>query len=85
MKKLFLVSLIALMTIGAVNAQEKKPETTEPAQHGPKIVFAEREHNYGTLPTLATSPLSSAASAPAAAAPLPNGPRSPLCPARPVR
>jgi hypothetical protein len=48
MKKLFLACLIAIMSIGAVNAQEQKKETTEP-QHGPKIVFAEREHNYGTI------------------------------------
>ena len=49
MKKLFLVCLIAMMTMGAVNAQEKKSEAQETPQHGPKIVFAEREHNYGTI------------------------------------
>lgn len=49
MKKLFLVCLIAMMTMGAVNAQEKKNETQDANQHGPKIVFAEREHNYGTI------------------------------------
>lgn len=49
MKKLFLACLIALMSIGVANAQEQKKETTDEAQHGPKIVFAEREHNYGTI------------------------------------
>ena len=48
MKKMFLACLIALMSIGVANAQEQKKEATE-AQHGPKIVFAEREHNYGTI------------------------------------
>ena len=50
MKKLFLASLIALMSIGAVNAQEQKKNESDAAnQHGPKIVFAEKEHNYGTI------------------------------------
>ena len=50
MKKLFLASLIALMTMGAVNAQEQKKNESDAAnQHGPKIVFAEKEHNYGTI------------------------------------
>lgn len=49
MKKLFLACLIALMSIGVANAQEQKKEATDEAQHGPKIVFAEREHNYGTI------------------------------------
>lgn len=48
MKKLFLFCLFAIMTMGAVNAQEKKSEPVAP-QHGAKIVFAEREHNYGTI------------------------------------
>lgn len=48
MKKLFLVCLFALMAMGIVNAQEVKTETTE-QQNGPKIVFAEMEHNYGTI------------------------------------
>lgn len=48
MKKLFLLCLFAIMTIGAVNAQEVKNDATEP-QHGAKITFAEREHNYGTI------------------------------------
>lgn len=50
MKKLFLFCLFAAMTVGAVNAQEKKQDApaAEP-QHGAKIVFAEREHNYGTI------------------------------------
>lgn len=48
MKKLFLFCLIATMTMGGVKAQEQK---TEPVAnlHGPKIVFAEKEHNYGTI------------------------------------
>jgi hypothetical protein len=49
MKKLFLFCLVAVMTIGAANAQETKKEATNEDQHGPKIVFAEREHNYGTV------------------------------------
>ena len=48
MKKLFIACLVAIMTIGAANAQEQKKETNE-IEHGPKIVFAEREHNYGTI------------------------------------
>ena len=48
MKKLFIACLVAIMTIGAANAQEQKKETNE-NEHGPKIVFAEREHNYGTI------------------------------------
>lgn len=47
MKKLFLLCLFAIMTLGAVNAQDVKV-VTEP-MHGPKITFAEREHNYGTV------------------------------------
>lgn len=49
MKKLFLFCLVAVMTMGAVNAQEAKKEAAAENQHGPKIVFAEREHNYGTI------------------------------------
>ena len=41
MKKLFLVCLVAALTIGSVNAQQQKNEKTEP-EHGPKIVFAEQ-------------------------------------------
>ena len=48
MKKLFLFCMLALATMGAVNAQEKQEEATERA-HGPRIMFAEREHNYGTI------------------------------------
>ena len=48
MKKLFLFCLFAVMTMGAVCAQEEKKEAAE-SEHGPKIVFAEREHNYGTI------------------------------------
>ena len=48
MKKLFLFCLFAVMTMGAVSAQEEKKEAAE-SEHGPKIVFAEREHNYGTI------------------------------------
>lgn len=48
MKKLFLVCLVAALTIGTVNAQEQKNEKTAP-EHGPKIVFAEQVHNYGTI------------------------------------
>lgn len=48
MKKLFLACLIGIMSIGAANAQEQKSEANE-VTHGPKIVFAEREHNYGTI------------------------------------
>lgn len=47
MKKLFFMCLFAAMTMGAVNAQEEKK--ADDVQHGPKIVFAEREHNYGTI------------------------------------
>jgi hypothetical protein len=49
MKKLFLFCLVAVMSIGAANAQNAKSETPKVDQHGPKIVFAEREHNYGTI------------------------------------
>lgn len=48
MKKLFFMCLFAAMTMGAVNAQEEK-KATDGVEHGPKIVFAEREHNYGTI------------------------------------
>lgn len=49
MKKLFLLCMFAAMTIGAVNAQEKKEAAPAEPEHGAKIVFAEREHNYGTI------------------------------------
>ena len=48
MKKLFLFCLIAIMTMGAVKAQDQKPAKDAEA-HGAKIVFAEKEHNYGTI------------------------------------
>lgn len=48
MKKLFLLCLFAVMTLGVANAQEEKKEAAE-ALHGPRITFAEREHNYGTI------------------------------------
>ena len=48
MKKLFLLALAVVMTMGAVKAQEKQ-ESEVKEMHGPKIVFAEREHNYGTI------------------------------------
>lgn len=48
MKKLFLFCLIAIMTMGAVKAQDQKPAKAAEA-HGAKIVFAEKEHNYGTI------------------------------------
>jgi hypothetical protein len=49
MKKLFLFCMLALVTMGAVNAQEKKEEAVQERAHGPRIMFAEREHNYGTI------------------------------------
>lgn len=55
MKKLFLFCLVAIMSMGAANAQTKKEANPAPQsavneeQHGAKIVFTEREHNYGTL------------------------------------
>ena len=50
MKKLFLVTLLTLLTMGAVNAQEKKEAEPEAMPlHGAKIVFSETEHNYGTI------------------------------------
>ncbi len=58
MKKLFLFCMLAAMTFGAVNAQEKK-EANKPEEKkeavaveelpGAKIVFAEKVHNYGTI------------------------------------
>ena len=49
MKKLFLFCLFAAMTMGAANAQEVKKEAPAQPEHGPQIVFAEMEHNYGTI------------------------------------
>ena len=43
MKKLFLLSLIAILSFGVANAQEEQPT------NGPKISFNEMEHNYGTI------------------------------------
>ncbi len=43
MKKLFLLSLLALLGFGVVNAQE------EQTANGAKISFNEMEHNYGTI------------------------------------
>lgn len=48
MKKLFLLCLFAVMSLGVANAQEEKKDASEPL-HGPRITFAEREHNYGTI------------------------------------
>lgn len=47
MKKLFLLSLFAIMTIGAASAQDKQKQD-EPA-YGAKILFEKLEHNYGTI------------------------------------
>ena len=41
--------MLAMVTMGAVNAQEKKEEAVPERAHGPRITFAEREHNYGTI------------------------------------
>ena len=49
MKKLFLFCLAGIMTLGAARAQEQKPKEVSVPIHGPRIVFAEREHNYGTI------------------------------------
>lgn len=43
MKKLFLLSLIAVLTFGVAKAQEQQPT------NGAKITFNEMEHNYGTI------------------------------------
>ena len=48
MKKLFLLCFVAVMAIGSAQAQEEKNESTENIP-GPRIVFAEMEHNYGTI------------------------------------
>ncbi len=45
MKKLFLLSLIAVLTFGTAKAQDNQ---TTPA-NGAKIQFTEMEHNYGTI------------------------------------
>ena len=45
MKKVFLMSLMAIFMIGAVNAQEKKEEPTS----GAKIEFTEKTHDYGKI------------------------------------
>lgn len=46
MKKLFLLSLFAVLTFGAVKAQDVQKQ--EPVS-GPKIEFANMEHNYGQI------------------------------------
>lgn len=47
MKKLFLLSLIAIMAMGTINAQNTP--TAEAPISGPKITFANLEHNYGQI------------------------------------
>lgn len=47
MKKFFLLSMFVSMALTVINAQDVKPETDN--TDGPKIEFAEQEHNYGTL------------------------------------
>ena len=54
MKKLVLMTLFAFAAMGIMNAQTTNPaQPTEqqPAENvpGPKISFAEMEHNYGTI------------------------------------
>lgn len=49
MKKLFLLCIFAIMSFGAVKAQEQVKENATEPLHGPRITFAEREHNYGTI------------------------------------
>ena len=96
MKKMFLACLIALMSIGVANAQEQKKEATE-AQHGPKIVFAEREHNYGTIQkggdgncvftftNTGDEPLILSSVRASCGCTTPKWTQSPLCPASPAR
>lgn len=45
MKKLFLLSLIAVLSFGVAKAQNAQPENVS----GAKISFNEMEHNYGTI------------------------------------
>ena len=45
MKKVFLMSLLAIFMIGTVCAQEKKEEPTS----GAKIEFVKKEHDYGKI------------------------------------
>jgi hypothetical protein len=45
MKKLFLLSLVAVLTFGVAKAQDAQPENVS----GAKISFNEMEHNYGTI------------------------------------
>lgn len=45
MKKLFLLSLVAVLTFGVAKAQDAQPENVS----GAKISFTEMEHNYGTI------------------------------------
>lgn len=47
MKKFFLLSLFVSMAFATISAQEAK--TQEQPADGPKIAFAEQEHNYGTI------------------------------------
>lgn len=48
MKKLFLLSLFAIFAFGVANAQNTNVQNTTP-DNGAKIVFANMEHNYGTI------------------------------------
>lgn len=45
MKKLFLLSLIAVLGLGVANAQQEEPANVS----GAKISFTEMEHDYGTI------------------------------------
>lgn len=47
MKKFFLLSMFVSMALTVLNAQEVK--TTVDNTDGPKIEFAEQEHDYGTI------------------------------------
>lgn len=47
MKKIILISLIALLSMGMTHAQDVKQQS-EPI-NGAKIVFATLEHHYGTI------------------------------------
>lgn len=49
MKKLFLLSLFAVMAMGIANAQDAPQQTQDTPQNGAKIVFEKLEHNYGTI------------------------------------
>lgn len=54
MKKLFLMAFFAIVAMGAINAQNTPTEQPANAQEqvnvdGPKIVFADMVHDYGTI------------------------------------